>query len=273
MFTPLSQHRNMNRSLKVITITLLAFAVYYILDDLFFNVLRKGIYDIVQQVGLSHILAYIISGIPIYTGVIILHKITGFADSLGFNRSIGKGIVFPLICTLPMFIGFALVFKFNETIRLNEILIGVVAAAFFEELFFRAFLFGQLYRYTKLGFVLSVILGALLFAGMHLYQSQDLPTLAGIFAITFLGAFLFAWVYAEWQFNIWVPVGFHFFMNLSWALFAVSDNAFGNLYGNVFRLVTVALAIGLTIIYKRKKNMPMEINRRTLWMKKASQDQ
>jgi membrane protease YdiL (CAAX protease family) len=257
----------MNKTLKVIIITLLSFAVYYVLDDLFFNKIRDSIYGTVRQIGVSHILAYVISGIPLYTGVYLLHKFTGFFDSLGFNRPLIKGMFFPLLCTLPMFIGFAFVFKFNPKITWNEILIGVVAAAFFEELFFRAFLFGQLYRYTRLGFIPSVILGALLFASVHLYQSQDFSTLTGIFAITFLGAILFAWVYAEWNFNLWIPVFFHLFMNLAWLLYDVSDNAFGNGYANIFRIFTIVLAIGLTIVYKKKKGIPLEVNKRTVWLK------
>ena len=261
----------MNKTLKVILITLLSFAAYYVLDDLFFNTIRDSIYGIIKQFGISHILAYVLSGIPLYIGVCLLHKFTGFFDSLGLNRSLIKGIVFPLVCTLPMFIGFAFVFKFNAKVSLNEILIGVVAAAFFEELFFRAFLFGQLYRYSSLGFIPSVILGALLFAVIHLYQSQDFATLTGIFAITFLGAVLFAWVYAEWHFNLWIPVFFHFFMNLAWLLYNVSDNAFGSGYANVFRILTIVLAIGLTILYKKKKGIPLEVNRCTVWLKVEKQ--
>ncbi len=80
-----------------------------------------------------------------------------------------------------MLIGYAIVFDFNRNITTDEILVSAVAAGFFEELFFRGFLFGQLYRFSKLGFFPSVVIGALLFASMHLYQSNDAITLAGIF--------------------------------------------------------------------------------------------
>jgi hypothetical protein len=55
-----------------------------------------------------------------------------------------------------------------------------------------------------LGFILSVLLGALLFGFIHLYQGSELTEWAGIFLITFSGAILFAWVYTEWNFNLWM---------------------------------------------------------------------
>jgi uncharacterized protein len=166
-----------------------------------------------------------------------------------------------------MFIGFALCFQFNSKLTLNEVLITGVAAAFFEEFIFRGFLFGQLFRYTKLGFIPSILLGAFLFAAMHLYQSNDLPTLIGVFLTTFMGAVLFAWLFVEWNYNLWISIFLHFFMNLAWMIFSVSDNAFGGLYANVFRIITIVLAIGLTILYKRKNGTPMTINRDNIWMK------
>jgi hypothetical protein len=102
-----------------------------------------------------------------------------------------------------------------------------------------------------------------------LYQSNDLLTLTGIFTTTFLGAGLFAWLYAEWNYNLWLPIGLHFFMNVSWELFSISDNAFGDLNANLIRALTIVLAITVTLIYKKKRKIPLEINRNTLFMKRA----
>lgn len=258
----------MNKTTKIILTTLLAFGIYFILDDQYFKQVRLWIYENIHQFGISHIIAYIIFGMVIVAGVVVMHGYKKIGDSLGLNRPFGIGLLFPLLCTLPMYIGFAVVFNINHAITLNEVLIQVVSAAFFEEVLFRAFLFGQLYRYTRLGFIPAVLLGALIFACMHLYQSQDLATLAGIFATTFLGAVLFAWIFTEWQFNIWMPVFLHLFMNFSWLLFSVSDNAFGGMYANIFRIVTIVLAIIGTIVYKRKKGLRLEINKHTIWMKR-----
>lgn len=257
----------MSRSLRVISITLLSFGVYFFLANTYFSALRIWLDGHIHQLGLSHILVYIIVSFPIVLGASVINQWNRCQTTLGLNRSILKGVLFPLICTLPMFIGFAVCFQFNTELSLNEILITGVAAAFFEEFIFRGFLFGQLFRYTKLGFIPSILLGAFLFAAMHLYQSNDLPTLIGVFSTTFMGAVLFAWLFVEWNYNLWISIFLHFFMNLAWMVFAVSNNAFGGVYANVFRILTISLAIILTILYKRKNGIPMSINRDTVWMK------
>ncbi len=259
---------NRNDTLKISVLSFLSFGIYFFLDDRYFHPVKVWFNGFIHQGGISHILAYLLSSLPLCAGILLMHGSKNFASRWGLNKPVFKGMLVGLVCTLPMFIGFALVFKFNTNLYINEILIGVIAAGFFEELFFRAFLFGQLYRYTRLGFIPSVFLGALLFATIHLYQSHDVATLAGIFAITFLGAVLFAWAFIEWDYNIWVPVFLHGFMNLAWTLFSVSDNALGNMYGNIFRTLTIALIICVTILYKKRKGLKTELNKKTVWMKR-----
>jgi uncharacterized protein len=178
----------MKKQTRIIAITFLTFGLYFVLDELYFGAARKWIDGAIGQLGVSHLAAYLLFGIPIYLGALLLHGFKGFLESLGLNKPLLPGMLAPLLFTLPMFIGFALAFEFNAEITLNQVLIMVISAAFFEELFFRGFLFGQIYRYTRIGFIPAILLGALLFAAVHLYQSQDFPTLIGIFATTFLGA-------------------------------------------------------------------------------------
>jgi predicted exporter len=97
-----------------------------------------------------------------------------------------------------------------------------------------------------------------------LYQGTELSELIGILLITFLGGILYAWVYIEWNNNLWVPIFLHLFMNLSWGLFSVAENALGGTYANIFRLITILLIIGLTIAYKIRAKLDFEINKRTL---------
>ncbi len=260
----------MKNQIKTITITYLAFAIYCLLDEIYFNDLRNTINQLINNGGISHIITYLISGIPIYIGAFLIHQNNKLADNLGFSSSILKGIFVPLLFTLPMFIGFSILFKFNSEITLDDVLIKVVAAAFFEELFFRSYLFGQVFKFTKVGFIPSVLLGSLLFGFIHLYQSQELLDSIGIFAITFLGGILFAWVFAEWNYNIWIPIFLHLFMNLSALMFSATENALGGIYFNVFRTLSMVLVIALTIIYKRRNWMKLEVNKKTIWMKKQS---
>lgn len=255
-----------NKSLLVITIS---FGLYFILDDLLFKDIRTWFYSFTDQAGLSHMVAYAITGIPLFAGASLVNKRTNLFENLGLNKSISKGLVFALVCTLPMYIGFGLLFDVNSSIDIHTVLIGVVSAGLFEELYFRGFLFGLPFRNTRLGFLPSVLFGALYFGSLHLYQSTELNELIGVFLVTFLGGILFAWFYAEWDFNIWVPVFLHILMNFAWELFSVSDNALGGTYSNVFRVSTIVLAITLTILYKKRNRIGLTVNRKTLLLQKV----
>lgn len=258
----------MKNATKALLIVIISFGVYFVLDELFFRSVRKWIFELTNHLGISHIITYTLSGIPLFLGAYLIAGRSGFLESLGLNTSIFKGFLVALVCTLPMFVGFHFLFDFNDEVSLNTLLISVFSAGFFEELFFRGFLFGVIFRYTKLGFIPSVFFGALYFGLLHLYQSDEFAELLGIFLVTFLGGILFAWVYAEWKFNIWIPIFLHMLMNLPWELFSVSDNALGDLYANIFRLATIVLIILLTVVYKRKNRINLEINRKNLLLKK-----
>lgn len=257
----------MSKAVKVVLVTYLAFGIYYFLDELYFRSFRNFINAFIKIGGVSHLVAYLVSGIPIYLAVIILHGYRKVADSLGISKSFVTGMLVSLFLTLPMFVGYAFFFDFDSAVNADDILIKVIAAAFFEELFFRAFLFGQVFRFTRVGFLPSVLLGALLFAFIHLYQSRELLESAGIFGITFLAGILFAWMYVEWNYNIWIPIFLHLFMNLAALIFSATDNALGGIYFNIFRGVTVLLAIVFTILYKSRKHEPLAVGKGTLWMK------
>ena len=260
----------MNKSTKALLIIAISFGLYFVFDDMFFKDIRKWFFDLTNQLGISHIIAYFITGIPLFLGALLIGQRTDFFQNLGLDKSIIKGFIFALICTLPMYIGFSVIFEFNQNVKLNTIFIRVVSAGFFEELYFRGFLFGIPFRKTKLGFILSVFFGALYFGLLHLYQSTEFSELLGIFLITFLGAILFAWAYAEWNFNIWIPVFLHMLMNLAWELYSVSDNALGGIYSNVFRFLTIGLVIILTLLYKKRKGIKLTINKKTLMFQKQN---
>lgn len=246
---------------KTLLLTLLAFAVHYGIDKLYFGDLWKWLFQGLGHPGLSFNLAYAILGIPLFLAVLARHGTARFFHALGLDGSLGKGFAFALLCTLPMFLGFALAFEVNTGFTVRQFWINILAAAFFEELYFRGFLFGQLFRFTKLGFLSSVLLGALLFGLGHLYQGNGPMESLGIFGITFMGALLFAWVYVEWDHNLWVPIFLHLLMNLAWSSFGVAENALGGGYANTFRVLTILLVIGLTIALKRKKGQSMAIDR------------
>ena len=254
----------MNKSNRTILVIVTSFVVYYVLQRYFNANLRNWFNELTGQYETSYLLAYLLIGLPLFIGISIIHPFKRIIGSLGLNDSLKTGIGFPLVCTLPMFIGYSIVFPFNNDISGREIILGAVAAAFFEELYYRGIFFGQLFRYSRLGFIPAITIGAIVFAVGHLYQSREISTMIGIFLTTFMGAILFAWVYAEWKYNLWVPVFLHFFMNFFWMLFSAGDNALGGWYANMFRLITIVLVIGLTVLYKLRKGEKFEVNRHTL---------
>jgi len=252
---------------RVLIVTGLAFTIYFVLNEAFFHSLRAAVTNWVHYVSLAHTITYLILGIPLFMASLLMHEPSTFFYSIGLHQHLKKVLFAAFIFTAPMLIGYAIFFDFNTSISTEQIIIGAVCAAFFEELYFRGFLFGHIYRFTNIGFIPSILIGAMLFASVHLYQSQDLTTLIGIFLTTFLGAILFAWVFIEWAENLWMPIFLHFFMNLFWMLFSVGDNALGGLYANIFRGITIAFIITGTIIYKKKNKIPLEITKNTLLMK------
>ena len=256
----------MNKTLRTSVIVVISFLTYYVISG-YFGKIFSAIDMLVNFRIISYILTYIVAGTPLFIGSAIIHKDFKLFSHLGLNGNFITGFLVAVLFTLPMFIGGFIFFPVNYKITLPEIIKLTICAGFFEELYFRGFLFGQFFKYTKLGFIPSVVAGALLFASGHLYQSTDIQILIGIFLTTFMGAIFFAWLYVEWNYNLWVPIFMHFLMNLSWEIFTVSENALGGVSSNVFRGLTIALAIVFTIKYKKRKELPLEVNKKTLWWK------
>ena len=187
---------------------------------------------------------------------------------IGLSNGILTGLVFAIITVMPMLISSALNGKINTELNITGLLQKTVFAGLMEEYLFRGYLFGLLFRKLKWGFVPASIIGAVIFASGHIYQGSSLSEVLGVFFVTFIGAIWFAWLYIEWNYNLWIAVFLHIFMNLSWTLFDISSNASGNLYANIFRIITIALTIIITIKYPEKKKLI--INRNNLLINKSN---
>ena len=254
---------NIRNSHKAIILTLVFFAVYIILKQ-YFSTIKERL-DLFTHSGLlSYILTYFIIGVPIYIGTYLINSKLNVLSNLGLNYNPIKPFFIALLFSLPMLIGGLIFFEFNQDISIPNLIAGTIIAGFVEELFYRGFLFGQLYKYTKLGFISSIIIGAIIFATGHLYQSEDSIELIGIFLITFLGAILFAWLYVEWNYNLWIPIFLHSLMNLAWHLFDMDGTALGGTIPNILRGLTIIIAILFTIIYKKNKNQKLIITKDNL---------
>jgi membrane protease YdiL (CAAX protease family) len=93
----------------------------------------------------------------------------------------------------------------------------------------------------------ACLLPAMFFGVAHLWQGNDLMSIAGVVIITGLGGLLFGWLFVRWNFNLWPAVLLHIGMNSLWTVFALGENAIGSEMGNMLRLTTVLLAIILSL--------------------------
>jgi uncharacterized protein len=212
----------------------------------------------------GQILKYII---PTLIVLFIFHKPTEILSELGLKRDFLKGLQYAFIFTLPMLIGYYLLGQYNNELTFVENLLKAFKDGFREEIFFRAFLFGQLFRQVKLGFIPAVVINGIIFGLVHIYQAHTIVESFGIFGITFAGAIWFAWLYIEWKENLWLPIFMHFFMNFYWHLFSTENSAMGGLMLNLPRILTIALSIYLTIKIIRKTGK-LTINKTNLMRQK-----
>lgn len=175
-------------------------------------------------------------------------------EKLGLNRPVLKGLGFAFLVTLPLPLVYAFTTPLqNAQTMVADLLQYAVFAGFGEEILFRCFLFGLLIRIARWGFLPAAFLGGVIFGMGHLYQGETLAELSGVFLITFIGGLWWAWLYVEWDYNAWVPIGFHVFMNGWFQIFVVSDTALLPIAGEIARAFVVLLSIGLTLKIGRQR--------------------
>jgi len=186
--------------------------------------------------------------------------------SLGLDRPILTGLVVGLAATAILPLGYAATASFSPPDQpLQTALRSAVLPGIAEEVLFRAFFFGFLFRFAGWGFLPAALLAAAVFGAEHLYQGKGAADSAAVFAITAIGAIWFAWLYVEWGYNIWVPAAFHVLMNFYWLLFAISDTAVGSVTANALRLGVILLSVAVTIIAARRRGG--RIVRGRAWLK------
>lgn len=122
-----------------------------------------------------------------------------------------------------------------------------------EEVLFRAFLFGLLYRLAGWGFLPAALLSSLVFGLEHLYQGDDPLQALGIALFTGIGGIWLSWLYVEWRWNLWVPIAFHVLLNAWWTAFDVADNALGDGISVLLRLACAALSVAVTVVIARRR--------------------
>jgi hypothetical protein len=194
---------------------------------------------------------------------LVLGLLYGFKNiirELGLDKGFFMSLIFSIVTVSPMLISSALIGTIDKNLNFLLVLNNTAFAGFTEEFLFRGFLFGLLFRKEKWGFIPAALLGAFIFGFAHIYQGSTFSETMGVFIVTSLGAVWFSWLFIEWNNNLWIPIFLHALMNLSWILFNVSENALGGFYTNLFRVITIASTIVITIIYKKSKGLIIEKN-------------
>lgn len=252
----------MKKSVLLIGAFTLFFIFWY--NNIPIRWIKTGLLD---TKSIRYTLSFLLSGIIPLIALLLIHKKTEIPESLGLSRGVGTGWLMAVCATLPMSAGFAIIGEPNTDITADSFAYSIFVAGFFEELYFRGFAFGQLFRYARWGFIPAVIITALPFGALHMYQGHDPISSFAAMGVTAAGGVFFCWLYVEWNYNLWCSIGMHTLMNMSWVLFNVSDNgATGGLWTNIFRILTIATATLLTVRYKKKYHIPYQVTRATLWV-------
>lgn len=207
--------------------------------------------------------------IPVVITIGVLFGFRNIIKELRIQKGFLFGFGFSFVMVLPMLISSAVMGEIDKSLSPSAFLHGTVLAGFMEEFLFRGFLFGILFRKLKWGFIPAAMLGAVIFGLGHLYQGSTIGETTGVFLVTFMGAMWFAWLFIEWNENLWIPIFMHILMNLSWLLFDVGNNALGDNSSNIFRIITIALTVVVTIVYNKRKGMS-RITRKNLFINKTT---
>ncbi len=174
-------------------------------------------------------------------------------DSLHEILSHFAAVVFALLASSPMLIGFALTRSVTPHIEPITILFLTMFSPIVEEIEFRGLGVRNLQRGTGWPFWITVWPQALLFGWGHVEQGQRFQEMAGLMLLTGSGAVVFAWLLYRWQ-SLWFPVALHVCMNLWWVVFSVAKNALGGWLPFVLQTGTVILAIGITFYWTARKD-------------------
>ena len=186
--------------------------------------------------------------LPVAGVICLLHGREKVWRELGLCGKVWSAVGYAFAFSSPMLLWYAWAGRAVEMSAVPLLVLAQLRAAFREEVFYRAFLFGQLFRHGQWGFIPAVGLSALIFAFSHLYQATTPLEGVGIFVVTLVGAVWFSWLFVAWQYEVWLPVGLHLFMNLWWELFRVGETAFsGSLGAEVARVLTVVASVVWTV--------------------------
>ncbi len=233
-----------------------AVAASFVVNLAWQNVWRvTSLLDIPSQTVFNSSVRDLLMAFTVFIVLSIVVKPKEVCSFLGLESNFIKGFLVAIISVLPLYIVFPLIGTINPDLTFPLLVRKSFLPGFIEELLCRAFMFGLFFRYAKIGFFWATLFPAILFGLAHVYQGHDMVSSLAAFGVTFIGAVYFSWMYAAWNFNLWIPIGLHLLMNAAWVIFNVTGTevAAGGLISNIVRVASIALAIVITVCYHKKK--------------------
>jgi membrane protease YdiL (CAAX protease family) len=222
-----------------------------------------------QSYVLHTLVKYLFIYGPLVLVATFLFKEHPWYDVLGLNVAGSQHYFLAAVaCCIPMTLGYALLSTELE-LSLSAIITGSIYAGVFEEIIFRAALFGGLFHYCRWGFIPAALISSIIFGLGHIYQGHDVISAVMALAITAIAGTWFAWLYCECGFRIWFPMCMHIFMNAAYGIFGMSGGAAGDLEGNLFKATSIILSIVYVHLLVRQ-GKPREITLASLWQNKAT---
>ena len=120
---------------------MLFFALWY------FNIAVRPFEDSIgSSRTLHYTLNYLLAGLIPTGALFLLHARRDIASSMGLSHGFGTGLLFAVTATLPMITGYAVIGEFDRELSADEAFTWIFIAGMFEELVYRGFVFGQLFR-------------------------------------------------------------------------------------------------------------------------------
>jgi len=237
---------------RLAAVVLAVFVAYWFLEELLVLVPGyRGLFDRFEYYVPRSLLSVAEIAL-VLLAVCWLHRLgppSGLRE-LGLRSPAARAGGFGLVATAPMWLVFAATHDFAPD-PVPELLYGSLLSPLAEELVFRGFLFGQLWRRAGWGLWPALAVSSLAFGYGHAEDAARLTEGLGLLAVTALGAAIFAWLYSRWG-TLVAPLALHVLMNASWGLWQVGDGALAGWVPFALQLTTVTLAIVLTLMAAKR---------------------
>jgi membrane protease YdiL (CAAX protease family) len=259
----------MNHIIKSLVLLTTFMFCHYLMREFWGDNWNEVLLRLDQQSYVLHTLVkYLFIYGPLVLVVIFLFKEHPWYDVLGLNVAGTQHYFLAAVaCCIPMTLGYALL-STELDLSLSAIITGSIYAGVFEEIIFRAALFGVLFHYCRWGFIPAALISSIIFGLGHIYQGHDVISAVMALAITAIAGTWFAWLYCECGYRIWFPMFMHIFMNTAYGIFGMSGGAVGDLEGNLFKATSIILSIIYVYLLVRQ-GKPREITIVSLWQNKA----